>query len=82
MTPPNPGTTGERTDGHPAPLAWLAARGDGIASILGTERVARAEENTAADGVALDPDHIVRSNAPPAASGERHDETSMDVIDR
>ena len=37
-------------------LAWLLAQGDDIAPIPGTRRVARVEENTAADGVELSPD--------------------------
>ena len=37
-------------------LAWLLAQGDDIAPIPGTRRVARVEENTAADGVELSRD--------------------------
>jgi aryl-alcohol dehydrogenase-like predicted oxidoreductase len=43
-------------------LAWLLAQGDDIAPIPGTKRVARVEENTAADQVALSPAQIVRLN--------------------
>ena len=40
------------------------------------------EENAAADGIVLNPDQFARSNALPAASWERHDETTMAAIDR
>jgi aryl-alcohol dehydrogenase-like predicted oxidoreductase len=48
----------------------------------GTRRVARVEENTAADGIELSGDQLERlSNLTPAA-GERHDEANMAAIDR
>jgi aryl-alcohol dehydrogenase-like predicted oxidoreductase len=63
-------------------LAWLLAQGNDIAPIPGTRRVARVEENTAADGIELTTDQIQRlSNLTPAA-GARHDETNMASIDR
>jgi aryl-alcohol dehydrogenase-like predicted oxidoreductase len=63
-------------------LAWLLAQGGDIAPIPGTRRVARVEENTAADGIELSGDQLERlSNLTPAA-GERHDEASMASIDR
>jgi hypothetical protein len=63
-------------------LAWLLAQGDDIAPIPGTRRVARVEENTAADGIELSDDQLKRlTNLTPAA-GERHDETNMAAIDR
>jgi aryl-alcohol dehydrogenase-like predicted oxidoreductase len=63
-------------------LAWLPAQGNDIAPIPGTRRVARVEENTAADGIELTTDQIQRlSNLTPAA-GARHDETNMASIDR
>src|SRR5688572_19741222 len=63
-------------------LAWLLAQGDDIAPIPGTKRVSRIEENTAADGIELSADHIQRLNDLTFATGERHDETNMSVIDR
>ena len=44
-----------RSARHPAQtaLAWILTRGDDIAPIPGTRRVARVEENTAADAVEL-----------------------------
>jgi aryl-alcohol dehydrogenase-like predicted oxidoreductase len=63
-------------------LAWLLAQGDDIAPIPGTKRVARVEENTAADRIELSTEQIERlSNLTPAA-GECHDEGNMAVIDR
>ena len=63
-------------------LAWLLAQGNDIAPIPGTRRVARVEENTAADGIQLSGDQLERlSNLTPAA-GERHDEANMASIDR
>jgi aryl-alcohol dehydrogenase-like predicted oxidoreductase len=63
-------------------LAWLLAQGDGIAPIPGTKRVARVEENTAADRVKLSAEQIKRLNNLTPAAGERHDEGNMAVIDR
>ena len=44
-------------------LAWILTRGDDIAPIPGTRRVARVEENTAADAVELTPAQIDRLDA-------------------
>jgi aryl-alcohol dehydrogenase-like predicted oxidoreductase len=63
-------------------LAWLLAQGDDIAPIPGTKRVSRVEENTAADGVELSAEQIKRLNNLTPATGERHDEANMAVIDR
>jgi aryl-alcohol dehydrogenase-like predicted oxidoreductase len=63
-------------------LAWLLAQGDDIAPIPGTKRVARVEENAAADRVALTATQIERLNHLTPAAGERHDEGNMAVIDR
>jgi len=63
-------------------LAWLLAQGDDIAPIPGTKRVARVEENTAADQLELSPEQIERLNNLTPAAGERHDEGNMAVIDR
>jgi aryl-alcohol dehydrogenase-like predicted oxidoreductase len=62
-------------------LAWLLAQGDDIAPIPGTKRVSRVEENTAADGVELSAEQIERLNNLAPATGERHDEANMAVID-
>jgi aryl-alcohol dehydrogenase-like predicted oxidoreductase len=63
-------------------LAWLLTRGDDIAPIPGTRRVARVEENTAADGIELTASQLDRLNTLQPAAGERHDETNMASIDR
>ncbi|MGP0029773.1 MAG: aldo/keto reductase [Acidimicrobiales bacterium] len=63
-------------------LAWLLAQGDAITPIPGTRRVARVEENTAADGVQLSPEQIARLNSLTPAAGARHDEANMARIDR
>src|SRR5580658_3743289 len=62
-------------------LAWLLAQGDDIAPIPGTRRVARVEENTAADGVELSQVQIDRLNRLIPAAGDRHDEANMARID-
>jgi aryl-alcohol dehydrogenase-like predicted oxidoreductase len=63
-------------------LAWLLAQGNDIAPIPGTKRVARVEENTAADSVELSPEQLTRLHNLTPAVGERHDEGNMAVIDR
>ena len=63
-------------------LAWLLAQGDDIAPIPGTRRVARVEENTAADSIELSPGQLERLNNLTPAAGERHDEANMAGIDR
>jgi aryl-alcohol dehydrogenase-like predicted oxidoreductase len=63
-------------------LAWLLTRGDDIAPIPGTRRVARVEENTAADNLDLSPEQIDRLNNLTPAAGERHDEANMAAIDQ
>jgi aryl-alcohol dehydrogenase-like predicted oxidoreductase len=63
-------------------LAWLLAQGNDIAPIPGTRRVARVEENTAADGIELSDDQLERLNNLTPAAGERHDEANMASIDR
>jgi aryl-alcohol dehydrogenase-like predicted oxidoreductase len=63
-------------------LAWLLAQGDDIAPIPGTKRVSRVEENTAADGIELSAEQIELLNNLTPATGERHEEGNMAVIDR
>ncbi len=63
-------------------LAWLLAQGDDIAPIPGTKRVSRVEENTAADAVELSVEQIARLNDLTPASGDRHNEANMAVIER
>ncbi|MEU8607391.1 aldo/keto reductase [Actinoplanes sp. NPDC048791] len=63
-------------------LAWILTRGDDIAPIPGTRRVARVEENTAADAVELTSGQLARLDALRPAAGARHDEANMTSIDR
>src|SRR3954467_14299053 len=63
-------------------LAWLLTRGHDIAPIPGTRRVARVEENTAADLIALTPGQLHRLDTLTPAAGDRHDEGNMASIDR
>jgi aryl-alcohol dehydrogenase-like predicted oxidoreductase len=62
-------------------LAWLLAQGANIAPIPGTRRVARVEENTAADSVELSQAQIDRLNRLVPAAGDRHDAANMARID-
>ncbi|MCM6761669.1 aldo/keto reductase [Rathayibacter sp. ZW T2_19] len=62
-------------------LAWILTRGDDIAPIPGTRRVARVEENTAADAVELTPEQVTRLEALEPAAGARHDDANMASID-
>ncbi|TDD60832.1 aldo/keto reductase [Kribbella antibiotica] len=63
-------------------LAWLLAQGNDIAPIPGTKRVARVEENTAADAVELSAAQLERLGNLTPAAGERHEEHVMAAIDR
>ena len=63
-------------------LAWLLAQGDDIAPIPGTKRVARVEENIAADRIELSAEQMERLNNLAPGAGERHEEAVMDLIER
>jgi aryl-alcohol dehydrogenase-like predicted oxidoreductase len=63
-------------------LAWLLTRGDDIAPIPGTRRIARVEENTAAADVELTADQLQRLDSLEPAAGDRHDQANMASIDR
>jgi aryl-alcohol dehydrogenase-like predicted oxidoreductase len=63
-------------------LAWLLAQGDDVAPIPGTKRVARVEENVAADDVALSPEQLERLSSITPAEGEHHSEDQMRLIER
>jgi len=63
-------------------LAWLLAQGDDIAPIPGTKRVARVEENTAADAVTLTDDQLATLAALPPAAGNTHNEAQMRLLER
>ncbi|WP_028642747.1 aldo/keto reductase [Nocardioides sp. URHA0020] len=63
-------------------LAWILTRGADIAPIPGTRRVARVEENTAADAIELTADQVARLEALEPAAGARHDDANMASIDQ
>jgi aryl-alcohol dehydrogenase-like predicted oxidoreductase len=63
-------------------VAWLLAQGESIVPIPGTRRVARVEENVAAEGVRLSPEQIARLDALPPAAGDHHEAAQMRLLDR
>jgi aryl-alcohol dehydrogenase-like predicted oxidoreductase len=63
-------------------LAWLLAQGDDIAPIPGTKRVARVEENVAADGIELTPEQLDKLTKVSPAAGDHHSAQQMKMIDR
>jgi aryl-alcohol dehydrogenase-like predicted oxidoreductase len=63
-------------------LAWLLAKGDDIAPIPGTKRVARVEENVAADAVELNAGHMTRLDGLNPAAGDHHNEAQMRLLER
>jgi aryl-alcohol dehydrogenase-like predicted oxidoreductase len=63
-------------------LAWLLAQGDDIAPIPGTKRVARVEENVAADGIELTPEQLDQLTRVSPAAGDHHSAQQMKMIDR
>ncbi|SES45019.1 aldo/keto reductase [Actinokineospora terrae] len=63
-------------------LAWLLTKGDTIVPIPGTKRVARVEENVAADGVDLTAEQVATLEGLAPPSGEHHNEQQMRMLDR
>lgn len=63
-------------------LAWLLAQGDDIAPIPGTKRVARVEENSAADAIELSAAQLETLNNLTPAAGEHHNEEQMAMYER
>jgi aryl-alcohol dehydrogenase-like predicted oxidoreductase len=57
-------------------LAWLLAKGDDIAPIPGTKRVAYLEENVAADGIELSAEQLAALDAVGAPVGDRYPDMS------
>jgi aryl-alcohol dehydrogenase-like predicted oxidoreductase len=57
-------------------LAWILAKGDDIAPIPGTKRVARLEENAAADELELSAGQLARLDAIEAPAGDRYADTT------
>ena len=62
-------------------LAWILTKGHDIAPIPGTRRIARVEENTAADSVELTPSQITRLDDLAPAAGARHDDANMSSVE-
>jgi aryl-alcohol dehydrogenase-like predicted oxidoreductase len=63
-------------------IAWLLTKGDDIAPIPGTKRVARLEENVGADAVKLTDQQLEKLDNLAPAAGEHHNEQQMQMIDR
>jgi aryl-alcohol dehydrogenase-like predicted oxidoreductase len=63
-------------------IAWLLAKGDGIAPIPGTRRVSRVEENTAADGIELTSEQLAKLDNLTPPAGDHHNEAQLTMIDR
>ncbi|NEA53355.1 aldo/keto reductase [Streptomyces sp. SID13666] len=63
-------------------LAWLLAQGENIAPIPGTRRVARLEENAAADAVRLTEEQLARLTSLPPAAGDTHNAAQMRMMER
>ncbi|WP_243795096.1 aldo/keto reductase [Saccharopolyspora gloriosae] len=78
------GAIAEQAGATPAQvaIAWLLAKGDDIAPIPGTKRVARLEENIAAEDVELTAEQIGKLDELTPAAGEHHDEQQMQLIER
>ncbi|MEB8339380.1 aldo/keto reductase [Streptomyces endophyticus] len=74
----------DEVDATPAQvaLAWLLAQGDDIAPIPGTKRVARVEENTAADALTLTGEQLDRLSSLPPAAGDTHTEAQARMLER
>lgn len=62
--------------------AWLLAQGDDIALIPGTKRVARVEENSAADALTLTSGQLGRLAGLPPAAGDTHTEAQAQMLER
>jgi len=63
-------------------IAWLLAQGDTIAPIPGTKRVARLEENVAADDVELTAQQVESLNKLTPAAGDHHSPEQMQLLER
>jgi aryl-alcohol dehydrogenase-like predicted oxidoreductase len=63
-------------------IAWLLTKGDDIAPIPGTKRVARVEENVAAGDVRLTPEQLVKLDDLTPPTGDHHNEAQLRMIDR
>lgn len=62
-------------------LAWILSKGNDIAPIPGTRRIARVEENIAAESIDLSSSQLERLDNLTPAAGARHDDANMATID-
>ena len=62
-------------------LAWILTKGEDIAPIPGTRRIARVEENIAADAIELTQSQLERLDTLTPAAGARHDEANMASVE-
>ncbi|MBV8862798.1 MAG: aldo/keto reductase [Mycobacterium sp.] len=63
-------------------IAWLLTKGEDIAPIPGTKRVARLEENIAAESLILTEEQIAKLDNLTPPYGDHHNEQQMGAIDR
>jgi aryl-alcohol dehydrogenase-like predicted oxidoreductase len=63
-------------------IAWLLARGDDVVPIPGTKRVARLEENVAAERLVLTAEQLGKLDNLSAAAGDHHAAEQMRMIER
>ena len=63
-------------------LAWVLAKGEHIVPIPGTKRVARVEENSAADTVELSTEQLAKLDSLPPAAGHNHNDAERRLIER
>jgi len=63
-------------------LAWILSKGHDIAPIPGTRRIARVEENIAAEGIELSPSQLERLDNVTPAAGARHDDANMATVEQ
>jgi aryl-alcohol dehydrogenase-like predicted oxidoreductase len=63
-------------------LAWLLAKNEHIVPIPGTKRIARVEENTAADTIELTAEQLAKLDSLPPAAGDDENEEARRRIER
>lgn len=63
-------------------LAWILSKGNDIAPIPGTRRIARVEENIGAESIELSPNQLERLDNLTPAAGARHDDANMATVEQ
>jgi aryl-alcohol dehydrogenase-like predicted oxidoreductase len=58
-------------------IAWVIAQGGDVATVPGTKRVPRLEENVAADSLSLSDTQLTRLRALPPAAGDRYPDMTL-----